>query len=359
MTNGTKWSQTIMLMFFFFFCPERSSLCKASGGITRRIGGVIAEKIQLRHVCLAGTRQAEKSFFFWKSQKKIFRVLYPLSSLPTALILAQTNHLFQMSRGLCFTHVITVCRNSPQIVATVLLHHLKCYFPPCHPPLWSRQTWGLCTPTSFELFKSATITPRFFCCCFRRDKRPVNLHVARSRVNAGGFGAGAGEGGWSEERCRWRGRWRKRWLAKCRACVCVCALTCLPFTFCLTVWCCCECWRRTCEEPDSGQQNGTPAWVFTRLPLQSLSLHLAGLQLWTHIFSVRVGGRVVVEGETNTSKASRMEWGWSLTWRWRTKGFLSSPNRFAACTGVQAFMAYCLSYLNFSCLSAIIQHLMN
>lgn len=151
--------------------------------------------------------------------------MYPLSSSPTALILAQTNHLFQMSRGLCFTHVITVCSNSPQIVATVLLHHLKCYFPPCHPPLWSRQTWGLCTPTSFELFKSATITPRFFCCCFRRDKRPVNLHVVCSRVNAGWFGAAVGEWGWSEERGRWRGRWRKKvgfFLRSKVLCVCVC-----------------------------------------------------------------------------------------------------------------------------------------
>lgn len=112
----------------------------------------------------------------------------------------------------------------------------------------------------------------------------------------------------------------KRWVffsaAKC--CVCVCEMTCLPFTFCLTVWCCCECWRRTCEEPDSGQQNGTPAWVFTLPPLQSLSLHLAGLQLWTHIFSVRVGAGWRWwwwgGGKTNTSKASRNRV-YSCIWR--------------------------------------------
>lgn len=273
--------------------------------------------------------------------------MYPLSSSPTALILAQTNHLFQMSRGLCFTHVITVCSNSPQIVATVLLHHLKCYFPLCHPPLWSRQTWGLCTPTSFELFKSATITPRFFCCCFRRDKRPVNLHVVCSRVNAGWFGAGVGEWGWSEERGRWRGRWRKKvgfFLRSKVLCVCVCEMTCLPFTFCLTVWSCCECWRRTCEEPDSGQQNGTPAWVFTLPPLQSLSLHLAGLQLWTHIFSVRVGagwrwwwwggGKQTHQKPQGTECIAVFDVVTCccqiFTWRQRTEGFPSSPQSFCS-----------------------------
>lgn len=40
--------------------------------------------------------------------------------------------------------------------------------------------------TSFELFKSATIAPRSFCCCFKRDKRPVNLHIAGLRMQVAG-----------------------------------------------------------------------------------------------------------------------------------------------------------------------------
>lgn len=93
-------------------------------------------------------------------------------------------------------------------------------------------------------------------------------------------------------------------------CVCVCVMTWLPFTFCLSVWCCCECWRRTCEEPDSGQQNGTPAWVFTiPPPLLSLSLCLPGLQLKTHIFSgVCVWGGVFPDQRgTKHIKSPRME----------------------------------------------------
>lgn len=138
----------------------------------------------------------------------------------------------------------------------------------------------------------------------------------------------------------------KRWVffsaAKC--CVCVCEMTCLPFTFCLTVWCCCECWRRTCEEPDSGQQNGTPAWVFTLPPLQSLSLHLAGLQLWTHIFSVRVGagwrwwwwggGKQTHQKPQGTECIAVFDVVTCccqiFTWRQRTEGFPSSPQSFCS-----------------------------
>lgn len=103
-----------------------------------------------------------------------------------------------------------------------------------------------------------------------------------------------------------------------RLCACVCVLTCLPFTFCLTVWCCYECWRRTCEEPDSGQQNGTPAWVFTTPPQPPPSLSFT-LSSWpaakTHIFSlcvcvyvyVREGGGLDESG-TKHIKSSRMEY---------------------------------------------------
>lgn len=124
-------------------------------------------------------------------------------------------------------------------------------------------------PTSFEPHKSAAIAPRFFCCRLRQNKRPVDFHMARCRMNAGGFG------GWVS----WIGGWGKRCMKAKRVAdeegdgekvgrnvLCMYVLTHLPFTFCLAVWSCCECSRRTGEEPDSGQQNSTPARVFTCPP---------------------------------------------------------------------------------------------
>lgn len=110
-------------------------------------------------------------------------------------------------------------------------------------------------------------------------------------------------------------------------CVCVCVMTWLPFTFCLSVWCCCECWRRTCEEPDSGQQNGTPAWVFTiPPPLLSLSLCLPGLQLKTHIFSgVCVWGGGVSRSEGNQTHQKPKDGECSCIWPGRSA--LSDPTR--------------------------------
>lgn len=85
-------------------------------------------------------------------------------------------------------------------------------------------------------------------------------------------------------------------------------MTCLPFTFCLTVWCCCECWRRTCEEPDSGQQNGTPAWVFTTPPPFSFSFTRSSWPAAKNTyFLCQVGGALDQRG-TKHIKSPRMEY---------------------------------------------------
>lgn len=273
------------------FRALREDLLAASGAIAVRVGMI--QRNLLWNVCLAGKHQEE--------EKEIFSVFYPFClcfffpSLPAALIWAQTNHPFhpfQMSKGLCFTHAITVCRNSPQIVATVLLHHLKCYFP-SRRPLCDQDRRGVYARR--RLLKYSKASPPL------GVPFVVVLGWIRGQLTFTSLA-----GGWMQV-CWWWGvrggggpKWRvwqmkrdmgKRWVGV------LCVLTCLPFTFCLTVWC----WRRTCEEPDSGQQNGTPASVFTT-PSSFFSPCLPGLQLQTHIFSVGEGGVVGAEGNHTHQK---------------------------------------------------------
>lgn len=143
-------------------------------------------------------------------------------------------------------------------------------------------------------------------------------------------------------------------------------VTFLPFTFCLSVWCCYECRRRTREGPDSG-----PAELHPCLCFQLLSLpHFIWMACsYERVFSLLKRGLWLIWEQRgykhlkgpNEGICSRVWPGhFVLVFKAGLRNWKLPLSVTAGCSGSEVFKAsFRLWYSSSSCLSAVIQHIMN